>query len=329
MKNLARRALRLLVVAATTAVVLLAGAALLIRQPTAGSLPRVPAPRADPHRLRSHVRFLAEEVAPRDVDHPRNLSRAADYVAGVLQRNAPRFERQRYAIRGATYENEIARYGPPEGRPLVVGAHYDACGEFGPNPGADDNASGVAGLLELARLLAGAEVTVPVELVAYSTEEPPYFATPFMGSSVHAKKLAAEGRPPVAMLCLEMIGYYTERQPWPNPLFNLAYTRRGDFLSVAGRWRDRHLMRSFKRAFRGASDLPVYSLVGTANMLDASDQRSYWQHDWPAILVTDTAFVRNPSYHTAADTAETLDYEKMALVVDGLANVVLQSDRSR
>src|SRR5262249_55006624 len=150
------------------------------------------------------VRALTVELAPRDVDHPENLQRAADYVAAQLAAAATSLERQRYQAGSHTFENEIGRIGPVGRHPLVVGAHYDAFGMFGTNPGADDTASGVAALLELARLLHAAQARgtaqtrVPIELVAYSTEEPPYFGSASMGSAVHAGSLAAAGRAPLA-----------------------------------------------------------------------------------------------------------------------------------
>jgi hypothetical protein len=306
--------------------VLLLLALVAVRQPTVGALQRRFRSSADPKALERHVVTLSVQFSPRDVDHPRNLSLAADYVFDQLSKQSPRVQRQRYAIRGQPYENEMADFGPTTGRPLVIGAHYDSFGGFGANPGADDNASGVAALLELARLLRSAEVKAPVELVAFSTEEPPFFGSELMGSAVHARSLADAGRPPVVVICLEMLGYFTARQPWPSWLLRLTFPRRGDFVAVAGKWSDRVALRTMKRAMRGADGLPVEGFVGTADMLDASDQRSYWARGWPALLVTDTAFLRNPNYHSPTDTADSLDYGRMAEAVDGIANVALHAD---
>lgn len=127
------------------------------------------------------------------------------------------------------------------------------------------------------------------------------------------------------MICLEMIGYFSRDQPWPHWFFSLIYPDRGDFIAVVGRWQDRRLTRTVKEAFRGASGVPVYSFNGPEVLSDASDQRNYWAHGWEAVMVTDTAFVRNPNYHSPEDTASTLDYRRMAGVVDGIANVVLDT----
>jgi Zn-dependent M28 family amino/carboxypeptidase len=217
----------------------------------------------------------------------------------------------------------IAEFGPAGGDVLVVGAHYDAFVETGPLPGADDNASGTAGLLELARLLGTRRVDRPVILVAYANEEPPFFGSEAMGSAIHAESLAATGRRVRGMICLEMIGYFSPRQTWPNRLFALIYPSRGDFIGVAGGWSDRQLARDVKRAMLGAN-IDVVSFSGPRATSDASDHRNYWPHGWPAVMITDTAFLRNPNYHTNRDTAETLDYAKMAAVVDGVLNAVVQ-----
>ena len=126
------------------------------------------------------------------------------------------------------------------------------------------------------------------------------------------------------MICLEMIGYFSEKQSWPNPLFAPIYPSRGDFIGVGGGWSDRALAREVKRAISAASDLPVVSFSGPRETSDASDHRNYWSHGWPAVMVTDTAFLRNPNYHTARDTADTLDYQRMARVVDGVFNAALR-----
>ncbi len=213
---------------------------------------------------------------------------------------------------------------------IVVGAHYDAFGMFGSNPGADDNASGTAGLLELARLLRGQSLARRVDLVAFTLEEPPLFGSARQGSRVHARGLAAAGVRVEAMVCLEMIGYFSERQPWPSVLLALVYPRRGHFVGVVGQPFDRGLARRVKRSMRvaagpGGARVPVYSFNGPAMMgTDASDHASFWELGIPAVMVTDTAFLRNPHYHAPGDRPETLDYRRMAAVVDGVANAVLQ-----
>jgi hypothetical protein len=145
-----------------------------------------------------------------------------------------------------------------------------------------------------------------------------------MGSRVHADGVAAAGEAVDGMICLEMIGYFSERQPWAGAVLGLLYPRRGDFIVVAGRSTDAGLARRVKRAMRGAAGPRVVSFSGPLVMgIDASDHRNYWRNGYNAVMVTDTAFLRNPHYHTAGDTAATLDYRRMAGVVDGVSNAVL------
>ena len=324
-----RSAFRILLAAAATLALLLGLAAVAITQPTFGTDPALDGPRADPGRLRRHVDFLTVTASPRDAGHPENLDRAADYVRNHFARTGARVSDQFFEVRGRTYRNVIASFGPEKGPVLVVGAHYDSFGEFGANPGADDNASGTAGLLELARLLDGRPLGdrgSRVDLVAYANEEPPYFGSPWMGSAVHARSL--RGQDVRGMLCLEMIGYFTEAQPAPSWLFRLFYPDRGDFIAVAGRWADRSLTRSVKRAMRSTGTLPVVSFTAPRSAgLDGSDQINYWDLGIPAVMITDTSFVRNPLYHTPGDTAATLDYPRMAGVVDGVLGAIFRLSR--
>lgn len=313
---------RVLAVTLAALAVLLGLAFLAIRQPAPGSVPFLGTERAEAKRLRRHVEFLTVEAAPRDVDHPENLDRAADYIRQSLSETGVRVEEQSYRAQGRTFRNVLASFGPDAGPVLIVGAHYDAFGGFGENPGADDNASGTAGVLELARLLAGRPLVRRVVLAAYSTEEPPFFDSPQMGSAIHAKSL---GDTKVrGMICLEMIGFFAEEQPWPDPLLRLLYPDRGDFIGVTGRWADRELTREVKRAMRAAGIVPVYSFTAPRSAgLDASDHISYWDRGVPAVMITDTAYLRNPNYHAPGDTAASLDYRRMAGVVDGVLNAVL------
>jgi hypothetical protein len=283
------------------------------------------APGASSVRLRSHVQFLSEDLRPRSVSHPENLERAANYIATSFRSAGARTALQQFDARGEKYANVIGEFGPldPTAPVLILGAHYDAFSNADSLPGADDNASGVAGLLELARLLSTEQLERPVMLVAYANEEPPFFGSDLMGSAIHANQLAAEGRRVSGMICLEMIGYFTPRQAWPNQLFGLLYPSSGDFIGVTGGWSDRHLARVVKRSIAASGGVPVVSFSGLRQTSDASDLRNYWPHGWPAVMVTDTAFLRNPHYHTSRDTADTLDYSKMARVVDGLLNAAV------
>jgi Zn-dependent M28 family amino/carboxypeptidase len=250
---------------------------------------------------------------------------AASYIANHFQAAGARVSKQTFEARGRSYTNVIGKFGPNDSLEpiLVIGAHYDAFGETGALPGADDNASGTAGLMEIARLLSDAPLRTPVMLVAFANEEPPIFGSEDMGSAVHARSLVDAERPVRGMICLEMIGYFSEEQSWPNWLFDLVYPSSGDFIGVAGSWSDWRLARTVKRAIAGTGGIRVVSFTGPRETSDASDHRNYWSHGWQAVMITDTAFLRNPNYHTRNDTAETLDYERMSRVVDGVANAVI------
>lgn len=309
-------ALSLLRVTVAVAILVLAGAALIV-QPVLGSYALAGTERAQPERLRADVTTLTTDFRPRSGDHPERLEAAAAYIERAFRDTGARVTSQPFTARKNSYRNVIARFGPDAGPLMIVGAHYDAfCGNDD-LPGADDNASGTAGLIELARLLGRTKVDRPVMLVAYANEEPPFFASEDMGSAIHARSVnAAEG-----MICLEMIGYFADRQTWPNWTFAALYPSRGDFIAVGGGWDDRRLARHVKRALRGAG-MRAWSFTGPRGTVDASDHRNYWQAGIPAVLVTDTAFLRNPHYHTRNDTAATLDYVRMARVVDGVYTAV-------
>ena len=324
-RQLARSCIRIAVAVIVIAGLGLAALAAALRQPTIKREPFRGSSRADARALERHVRFLTEDVRPRSAAHPENLERAAGYIAARFREAKGRTTLQRFEARGKSYVNVVAEFGPVDTTEpvLVVGAHYDAFGETGALPGADDNASGTAGLLELARLLGAQPVRRPVMLVAFANEEPPFFGSEGMGSAVHASSLAASGRRVRGMICLEMIGYYSEQQGWPNALFALIYPTRGDFIGVAAGWSDRELAKAVKRGMAGAGGVRVVSFSGLRETSDASDHRNYWSHGWTAVMVTDTAFLRNPHYHTSGDTADTLDYRRMASVVDGVLNAVL------
>lgn len=278
-----------------------------------------------PERLGTHVQALAREFVPRDFSHPENLDRAAAYIGAELERAGGAVAEQTFEAGGRTYRNVIASFGPESGERIVVGAHYDAAGPF---PAADDNASGVAGLIELAHLLGSASLGARVELVAYPLEEPPFFRTPQMGSAVHAASLREQAVRVRAMMSLEMIGYFTDApnsQHFPLGILRAFYPSKGNFITVVGKLGKASVVRRIKRAMRSASPLPVHSINAPRWIpgVDFSDHVNYWDAGYDAVMITDTAFYRNPYYHSALDRPETLDYRRMAMVVQGVYAAVL------
>jgi len=280
----------------------------------------------DPAALERHVRMLAVTLHPRSVDNPANLDRAAGYVLEQLRATGAETAEQPVVADGQNFRNLIARFGPRDGPVLVIGAHYDSCGD---TPGADDNASGVAGLLELARLLAANPPRHSVELVAYTLEEPPYFRTDSMGSVWHARSLSEAKREVRLMLSLEMIGFYrdTEKsQRYPLSPLKLVYPDEGNFIAIVAPFGEFGATRRVKALFRGASDLAAVSINAPRAVqgVDFSDHASYWRYKMPAMMITDTAFLRNPNYHERSDTPETLDYARMAKVVRAVHAVAME-----
>src|SRR5262245_17167867 len=203
---------------------------LYVTQPLIGGA-NIPAPiSVDPTKRETHVRALSQSFVPRDESHPENLDRCAAYIRGEFERANARVSEQPFTVDGKTYRNVIAHFGPETKEMVVVGAHYDAAG---PLPGADDNASGVAGLRELARLLGNKQLPMRVELVAYTLEEQPYFRSEQMGSAVHANALKQEGAVVRVMFSLEMIGYFSDArdsQHFPSSAFSLFYPTEGNFI---------------------------------------------------------------------------------------------------
>jgi Zn-dependent M28 family amino/carboxypeptidase len=324
-KERQQRIIRIMLLVIGVIILLLVVIGFWLTQPLLLRLSPKPQPSVNPTLLKAHVQKLSVDLMPRDERHHENLDRTAEYIKGELQKFSTSVSDQVFQVEGRSFRNVIAEFGPETAERVIVGAHYDAAG---PYPGADDNASGIAGLIELGRLLSEQPLKTRVELVAFSLEEPPYFRTTGMGSAVHASSLKKAGVKVRMMFSLEMIGYFsdaTDSQAFPAAILTLFYPSRGNFIAVVGRTSEGLLVRRVKRAMREASPLPAYSISAPSFIpgIDFSDQVNYWDAGYHAIMITDTAFYRNRNYHTQNDTAEKLDYTKMAMVVQGVfASVV-------
>jgi hypothetical protein len=276
--------------------------------------------------LKAHVLAVASEE--HNVGHPEALERTARYIEATLSGLGYAVSRQEFETEAVKVRNlEVRRIGPGAGKPrlVVIGAHYDSAQGA---VGADDNGSGVAALLELARLLKAVQPDEGLELrlVFYVNEELPWFGTENMGSLVHASGLAREEREVVAMLSLETIAWYSEApgsQRYPFP-FNLLYPSTGDFIGFVANPRSRSLLHRIIGSFRRHAAFPSEGAVGLESIpgISWSDQWAYWKFGWPAVMVTDTAPFRYPHYHTLRDTPDKLDYDGLARVVKGLEGVV-------
>jgi hypothetical protein len=275
--------------------------------------------------LERHVRTLAQDIGVRSDETYANVQRAAAYIERTLTGLGYQVVSHEYSAYGRSYRNLEATL-PGANRPqevIVIGAHYDSAEDA---PGADDNASGVAGVLELARVFAGTRQSRTVRFVFFPNEEPPSFPTANMGSRHYATAARARNDQIVGMLSIESIGYYdTEKgsQRYPFPL-NLAYPDVGDFIGFVSNLKSRSLLHRAISAFRTHAALPTQGAAAPSWVPGVwwSDHWSFWRERYLAIMITDTAPYRNPFYHTPQDTADKLDYDRMSRVVDGLTHVV-------
>ncbi len=227
---------------------------------------------------------------------------------------------KKFIVHKRTYQNIICSFGTENKERIIVGAHYDVCGN---QQGADDNASGIVGLLELARLLKGQKLKYRIDLVAYSTEEPPYFGTEGMGSYIHAKSLVDNKTNVYGMISLEMIGYFTDEkksQSYPIGLLSLFYGNKGNYITLVKKFGAGKFARQFSRKYKAAKTVRTKKFTGPKFIqgLDWSDHFWFWKFGFSALMITDTAFYRNKNYHEPTDTMETLDLTRMGKVIDGV-----------
>jgi Zn-dependent M28 family amino/carboxypeptidase len=277
--------------------------------------------------LRGHVFMLAGEIGERNILLPQKLAAAAAYIEKVWQEQNFAVQRQEYAARDVESANliiEIPGTSLPD-QIVLVGAHYDTVPG---SPGANDNGSGVASLLEISRLLAGIKPARTVRLVAFTNEEPPFFLRRNMGSRVYASRSRSLNENIVGMLSLETMGYYSEApnsQEYPFP-FSFFYPHTANFIGFVGNIRSRSLVRLSLATFRRTTQFPS---EGTAapewfTGIGWSDHWSFWREGYRAIMITDTAFFRYAYYHTRQDTPEKIDYDRLARVTTGLSQVIVE-----
>jgi Zn-dependent M28 family amino/carboxypeptidase len=282
--------------------------------------------------LKTHVYTLAAEIGERNVFRPDRLRAAADYIRRTWIEQGYEVVSQCCEANSVASENlEISRWGAVRKDQIVLlGAHYDS---IRGSPGADDNASGVAALLEISRRLATVQTDRTVRFVAFVNEEPPFFFWKNMGSMLYAGAARRRGDDIRLMISLEMLGYYDERpgsQHYP-PLFRFFYPNRANFIAFVSNLGSRSWMRRAVSAFAAHSDFPVehVATLGIIPGISLSDHLSFWRHGYRALMVTDTAFYRNPCYHSPWDVADSLDYVAFARVTDGLFESAIQLADSR
>ena len=275
-------------------------------------------------RLKKHVSMLAEVIGERNIKHYESLKASLDYIEGNLRERDLEVFEQEYSVDGKLVKNIEAQIRGTE-RPdeiIIVGAHYDSVS----SPGANDNASGVAALLELAGIFKVRSSERTLRFVAFVNEEPPYFQTEQMGSRAYARRSRERGDNIVAMLSLETIGYYSDvenSQLYPFP-FSLFYPSKGNFIGFVGNTSSRSLVRRAIRVFREGAAFPSEGVAapGWLTGIGWSDQWSFWKEDYPGVMITDTALFRYPNYHKRSDTPDKIDFDRMVRVVAGIRQVV-------
>jgi Zn-dependent M28 family amino/carboxypeptidase len=276
--------------------------------------------------LHRHVSALAADIGERNIWRFVSLQRALEYIEARVRDYGYSPTRQTYEVSRLPLSNvEVERAGTDsDAETIVVGAHYDTVGGC---PGANDNATGIAAMLELARRFADRPQPRRIRFVSFVNEEPPFFQTPQMGSLVHARAARARGERVAGMFSLETMGYYsTERgsQQYPAEEMRGLYPDVGDFIGFVANEDSRELLETAARAFTARARVPLQAAampVGVAGT-GWSDHWSYWQAGYPAMMVTDTAPWRYPWYHTPNDTIDKIDFDRFADVVDGLEAVI-------
>lgn len=286
---------------------------------------------ADPERMYEDVLYLTSLQPARNYRNEASLEKASSYCYDQLSPlGFNELEYQPFKVRdGQEYRNVSAIYQGQQKERIIIGAHYDVWDD---QPGADDNASAVAGMLETARLLhlyrQQNDLRYTLEFMAYCLEEPPFFGSEEMGSAVHARMMEEQQVPLKLMICYEMIGYFSDRpgsQSVPHPSLADHYPNTGNFIIVGGNSRQPGVAETLAGQMQPHCGIPVYPVSSpiTDGLVDLSDHRSYWKRGYPAVMVNDTSFLRNPNYHQKSDTINTLDFNKMAEVVNGVVGALV------
>ena len=281
-------------------------------------------------RLFNDIRFLTEIRPYRNFRNLDTLNNVANYIKTEFEKINLDVEEQPFIAFNNTYKNIIGSYNSIASKRLIIGAHYDVDGD---QEGADDNASAIAGLLELARLISENKLILDyrIDFVAYCLEEAPFFASDGMGSNFHAKSLKDKNIDVIGMICLEMIGYFSEKnnsQRFPVPYLSKLYPTTGNFILVAGKTEQKSFNEKIFNLMKQNTKLDVQQLNikmtdPIAMIVTLSDHINYWDLGYNAVMITDTAFLRNPNYHSDSDTIDTLDFDKLNEVVNSLYNAIV------
>lgn len=284
-------------------------------------------------RLYAHVKMLSNEIGPRNLQHYSALKKAQDYITEQMTIYNSEFSTQHYRT-GKKAVNNLIIEKVGQSKPdeiIIVGAHYDTVMD---SPGADDNATGIACVLELSRLLHNYANQRTLRFVAFTLEEPPFFGTEEMGSDVYAKSCKNNNENVAGMIALEMLGYYSERkrsQKYPFPDLKNHYSDRGNFIALVGNSRSEHLVNGLAKYAKKPELIRIRKLVSPAHFhgINLSDHASFWKYEYPAIMITDTAFYRNPYYHEVSDTIDKLNFRYFTRTVLSLLYALKKLDRQQ
>lgn len=281
---------------------------------------------ADTARIIKDLKFITKEGINRNYKNLDTLNKVAAYIKSEFLKISDSVEEQKFMAKGFEYKNIICSIGPKNAKRIIIGAHYDVCKN---QEGADDNASGVAGLLELCRMLKEDSLNYRFDFVAYTLEEPPFFRTEDMGSFIHAKSLYEKGANVYGMISLEMIGYFSDEkdsQDYPLDIMKITYGNVGNFITIVQRYGNGKFGRQFKEYMTEFQIIPTKSFKGPEWLegVNYSDHRNYWKFDYDAVMLTNTAFFRDHCYHKQCDVLERLDISKMALVVDEVYRTIIK-----
>ncbi len=279
--------------------------------------------------LRADVQKLAGEIGERNMWHYAQLNATADFIENSFSRAGLHPRRDSYELRGQSCHNIETEIRNSRPEIILIGAHYDSV--FG-SPGANDNGSGIAAMLALARRFAGKKTEHTLRFVAFVNEEPPYFLSGEMGSLVYAGRCKARGDKISAMISLETIGYFSDApnsQNYPSRTLGAFYPKVGNFIGFVSNVHSRTLLRRAIALFRKHAKIPSEgaSLPWFIPGVSWSDQWSFWRNGYHGIMITDTAPFRYPYYHSAHDTPDKLDYDRFALVVSGMEKVIEDLDK--
>lgn len=278
-------------------------------------------------KLEGWIKYFTRFTPNRHFGNLHALNQIADHLEGWFAEFELETSRQSWNVRGNEYHNIIGKFKPELEERLIVGAHYDV---YADNPGADDNASGMAGLLEAARLISelNPDLNYGIDFVAYCLEEPPFFGSPEMGSFVHAASLHKSNTKVKGMICYDMIGYFSDEpnsQNFPVPSMASIYSTTANFILIVGCSEHAQFALDFHKKMASVNELDVREIIfpDAEDLGGLSDHRNYWHFGYDALMINNSAFMRNPHYHEKTDTIETLDLPKMKMVIESSIQAII------